>query len=74
MPLIQGRLTPPFFINLKSPTIMNTKIKSLLQNIIDLPEVDRKKVISALLFTELTQKHNDKQAEKRYNHIIDELS
>ena len=59
---------------LKSPTIMNTKIKSLLQNILDLPEGDRKKVISALLFTELTQKHNDKQAEKRYNHIIDELS
>tara|TARA_R110000851_G_scaffold124070_3_gene254126 strand:- start:4243 stop:4404 length:162 start_codon:yes stop_codon:yes gene_type:complete len=53
---------------------MNTKIKSLLQNILDLPEGDRKKVISALLFTELTQKHNDKQAEKRYNYIIDKLS
>lgn len=53
---------------------MNTKIKSLLQNIIDLPQEDRKKVISALLFIELTQKHNDQQAKKRYNNIIDKLS
>jgi hypothetical protein len=52
---------------------MNTKTKELLQTIIDLPEFERKQIISVLIASMLNSESYD-DAKETYDDIIKKLS
>jgi hypothetical protein len=52
---------------------MNTKTKELLQTIIDLPEFERKQIISVLIASMLNSESYD-DAKETYDNIIKKLS
>lgn len=52
---------------------MNTKTKELLQTIIDLPEFERKQIISVLIASMLNSESYD-DAKETYDEIIKKLS
>jgi hypothetical protein len=52
---------------------MTTKTKEILQTIIDLPEFERKQIISVLIASMLNSESYD-DAKETYDDIIDKLS
>lgn len=52
---------------------MNTETKILLQRIIDLPEYERKQIISVLIASMLNSESQE-DAKKTYDSIINQLS